>query len=73
MAEADATEDTSGNSEFIAKKIYVTQAIGEDEPPAVDGLLNDPVWEMVDWAADTNSRKRIIWVREVIKDNLKRG
>jgi len=29
--------------------------------------------EMVDWAADTNSRKRIIWVREVIKDNLKRG
>jgi len=25
---------------------------------------------MVDWAADNNSRKRIIWVREVIKDNL---
>jgi len=43
--------------EAIAKKIYVTQGIGEGEPPTIDGLLNDPIWDVVDWAGDYIERQ----------------
>ncbi len=36
----------------VAKKIYVTATIGQEQPPVVDGLLNDPVWNIVEWAGD---------------------
>ncbi|MCL6267264.1 DUF5916 domain-containing protein [Flagellimonas myxillae] len=36
----------------VPKKVYVTASIGQQEPPAIDGLLNDPVWDLVEWAGD---------------------
>ncbi|MEM9648674.1 MAG: DUF5916 domain-containing protein [Bacteroidota bacterium] len=30
----------------------MTKSIGNEQPPTVDGLLNDPVWELVEWAGD---------------------
>jgi len=52
MAEATTADGKSVDSEVIAKKNYVTQGIGEQEPPTIDGVLNDPVWEVVGWAGD---------------------
>lgn len=52
VAEADVTNENSGSPEAIAKKIYVTQEIGAQDPPSIDGLLNDPIWDLVDWAGD---------------------
>jgi len=43
MAEATTADGKSVDSEVIAKKNYVTQGIGEQEPPTIDGVLNDPV------------------------------
>ena len=40
------------NEDIITKKIYVTKEIGENVPPAIDGLLNDIIWESVEWAGD---------------------
>ncbi|MEM8762163.1 MAG: DUF5916 domain-containing protein [Bacteroidota bacterium] len=40
------------STEVVPKKIYVTQAIGGEEPPAVDGELNDLAWNLVDWTGD---------------------
>lgn len=36
----------------ISKKIYVTTSIGQEQPPTVDGLLNDPAWNLVEWGGD---------------------
>jgi len=52
MAEANTADGKSVDSEFIAKKNYVTQGIGEQAPPTIDGVLNDPIWEAVEWAGD---------------------
>ena len=40
------------STEVVPKKIYVTKAIGGEEPPAVDGELNDLAWNLVDWTGD---------------------
>lgn len=40
------------STEVVPKKIYVTKPINGDEPPVVDGLLNDGVWSLVEWAGD---------------------
>ena len=39
-------------TQVVAKKIYVTQAIGEANPPAIDGLLDEQVWDIVEWTGD---------------------
>ena len=36
----------------IVKKIYVTNAVGEQDVPVLDGLLNDPAWDLVEWGGD---------------------
>lgn len=38
--------------DFIPKKIYTTKALDGQEAPVIDGKLDDPVWEIVDWAGD---------------------
>ncbi|MEM7101477.1 MAG: DUF5916 domain-containing protein [Bacteroidota bacterium] len=35
----------------IEKKVYTTKAI-EGEPPKIDGILDDPIWETVEWGGD---------------------
>ncbi|MEL6303482.1 MAG: DUF5916 domain-containing protein, partial [Bacteroidota bacterium] len=40
------------STQVVPKKIYVTQAIGGEEPPAIDGELNDLAWNLVDWTGD---------------------
>ena len=52
MAQADTEKVKSEEPKVIAKKIYVTQGIGEETPPTIDGLLNYPIWDMVEWAGD---------------------
>nr|WP_299339431.1 DUF5916 domain-containing protein [Allomuricauda sp.] len=39
-------------TQVVAKKIYVTQAIGEIKPPDIDGMLNDQAWDIVEWTGD---------------------
>jgi len=34
------------------KRIYVTQVIDSDEIPIVDGKIDDPIWEIVEWGND---------------------
>lgn len=36
----------------VTKKIYVTKAITSEMTPTIDGLLNDPAWDVVEWAGD---------------------
>lgn len=58
MADAGPKESEPENVEdIIAKKIYVTKGIEQGEPPAIDGLLNDPIWQTVDWAGDYIERQ----------------
>lgn len=39
------------STQVVPKKIYMTKAIA-GETPTIDGLLNDPAWDQVDWGAD---------------------
>ena len=55
LAEADTLVSTRASSEIeesITKKIYVTKPIGEATAPTIDGLLDEPVWGIVEWAGD---------------------
>ena len=49
-------QETEGSNdpapEVVPKKIYVTASVDENAPPTIDGLLNDPVWNTVEWAGD---------------------
>ncbi|MBC32292.1 MAG: hydrolase [Muricauda sp.] len=38
--------------DFIPKKIYTTKEVNGQEAPIIDGKLDDPAWEIVDWAGD---------------------
>nr|WP_297912226.1 DUF5916 domain-containing protein [uncultured Allomuricauda sp.] len=40
------------STQVVPKKIYVTRPVAENEPPSIDGLLNDLVWKTVDWTGD---------------------
>ena len=54
-AEANNSTSTGTSEEAeekITKKIYVTNFIGDESPPSIDGLLDDSVWSVVDWAGD---------------------
>ncbi|SFB87471.1 Carbohydrate family 9 binding domain-like [Flagellimonas taeanensis] len=36
----------------VPKKIYVTKGLGSETPPTIDGLLDDPAWNLVEWGDD---------------------
>ena len=37
---------------FLAPKIYYTSDIMAENPPVIDGVLNDSAWKSVDWGTD---------------------
>ena len=39
-------------TELPPKKSYATKMIAGTEPPTIDGELNDPAWETVEWGGD---------------------
>jgi len=36
----------------IPKKKYTTKALGSEGPPEINGVLDDPAWNLVEWAGD---------------------
>ncbi len=42
-------QDSTGG---VPKKIYVTKMLAEGQEPDIDGVLDDPVWDTVDWEGD---------------------
>ncbi len=36
----------------IPKRIYTTKSISSFEPPSIDGLINDEVWDIVPWDSE---------------------
>lgn len=36
----------------IPKKTYTTRALGSEGPPEINGVLDDPAWNLVEWADD---------------------
>lgn len=50
LANAQNTSETSPKKPD--KKSYTTQAIGTVNAPAIDGILDDPAWDLVPWATD---------------------
>ncbi|MEZ4810385.1 MAG: DUF5916 domain-containing protein [Allomuricauda sp.] len=40
------------STEVVPKKIYVTEALGQEVPPTIDGMLNDLAWNLVEWGGD---------------------
>ncbi|MEE9363872.1 MAG: DUF5916 domain-containing protein [Cellulophaga sp.] len=40
------------STKVILKKVYTTKSIGSEQLPIVDGILDDIVWNSVDWGGD---------------------
>lgn len=40
------------STNVLPKKIYMTQALGSETAPVIDGLLNDSAWDLVAWGDD---------------------
>ncbi len=40
------------STSVVPKKIYVTKAIQDQNPPVLDGILDDSIWNIVEWAGD---------------------
>lgn len=40
------------STKTIIKRIYTTKPLAGAEAPKIDGLINDPGWDIVDWAGD---------------------
>ena len=40
------------STEVVPKRIYVTTSLQENNPPEIDGILNDTSWELVSWTGD---------------------
>jgi hypothetical protein len=40
------------STSVVPKKIYVTKAIQGQNPPVLDGILDDSIWNMVEWGGD---------------------
>ena len=36
----------------VPKKIYMTQPLGEEDHPVIDGVLDDAAWNLVEWGDD---------------------
>ncbi len=41
-----------GSSIYVEKKIYTTASVGNNESPVIDGILDDCVWNSVEWGSD---------------------
>lgn len=41
-----------GSSIQVEKKIYTTASVGNNESPVIDGILDDGVWNSVEWGSD---------------------
>lgn len=50
MAQTTLVGQDSINS--VPKKIYTTKALNTIKAPNIDGMLNDPSWDIVEWAGD---------------------
>ena len=37
---------------IYAKRSYTTTSIGDTTPPKIDGFLDDPAWDLVEWTTD---------------------
>jgi len=44
-------------TDALPKKKYFTKSIEGKMAPEIDGLLNDPIWENVDWTGDYTQRQ----------------
>ena len=47
-----STSTAQDSTTVVPKKIYSTKALNDTEAPEIDGLLNDPAWNLVDWGGD---------------------
>ncbi|NKI30666.1 DUF5916 domain-containing protein [Croceivirga thetidis] len=45
-------EEKKSELEVVPKKIYVTNTIGDNDYPVIDGILDDPAWNLVEWGGD---------------------
>ena len=36
----------------VPKRVYTTKSINKSEPPVIDGLLNEEIWNIVEWEGD---------------------
>lgn len=36
----------------VPKRVYTTQTFTDEEPPAIDGILEDVAWNVVEWGSD---------------------
>jgi len=41
----------------IEKRVYTTKAVAEAQGPTVDGLINEPCWDTVEWTSDFIERE----------------
>ena len=41
-----------GQSNHIPRKVYTTKSLGSLTAPQIDGLINEPVWNIVEWTGD---------------------
>ncbi len=39
-------------TETVPKRVYTTKAITNGESPEIDGRINEPAWDMVEWEGD---------------------
>ena len=49
FSQVKAQEDTPTS---YPKRSYTTKSVGDQEPPNIDGILDDAVWDSVEWTTD---------------------
>ncbi len=40
------------SASVVPKREYSTKPIGNEQPPVIDGLLDDTVWNTIEWGGD---------------------
>lgn len=53
---AAVADQNEAPPETVERRVYQTRRVG-GEPPAIDGVLNDRVWETVEWSSDFVQRE----------------
>jgi hypothetical protein len=51
LAQSGDFESSSSSKEF-ERKVYYTTSIEQNTTPEIDGILDDPAWNLVEWATD---------------------
>jgi len=49
---SSVTLHAQNTEELVPKRIYKTEYLGAQEPPTIDGFLEDTGWGIVDWTGD---------------------